>query len=482
MFRGLSCVRAFLFLGVPVRLGAQKAYIPDRTVQKATLHALSRLVCPVALYPATITRPFCSAPTPPSQHHIQASTSKMADEKVEEVPVNDHNMEGDEPKPMETSKEVDAEKKEDEPAQKETMEVGEEGDSTEGRKKAKLTNDEPKAMETGESVGTEKKEEALQKDDVVVAEPRDPLEVRRKAEERLASYGYHFNEKGQLRHKETGEPYQFEVKKGDKAYNQKIYEEVGETIEHYVYSLLETDGGLKRVDIPVDAESTEPKGFIFVSDGVETNPHRLMIIMHGTGVVRAGQWARRIIVNDCLENGTQLPYILRAKKEGYAVVVTNTNLNRAPIPGTEKMGRVRGSETAEDHAVYVWDKFVQPSKAKEVAIVAHSYGGVATVHLLSKRGDEVRDRVKAIAFTDSVHGMRQNALASWMKPRCRNWVTSDKELDTFIRKAADCELVSAGTPTHEYTSPKAFNSVFEYFASKMTPLAPVSHTADSTSQ
>ena len=33
---------------------------------------------------------------------------------------------------------------------------------------------------------------------------------------------------GQLRHIETGEPFLFEVKKGDKAYNQAHYEALGE--------------------------------------------------------------------------------------------------------------------------------------------------------------------------------------------------------------------------------------------------------------
>lgn len=36
----------------------------------------------------------------------------------------------------------------------------------------------------------------------------------------------------------------------------------------------------------------------------------------------------RVIINDCLDNGTQLPYIKRAKEEGYGILVTNTNLNR----------------------------------------------------------------------------------------------------------------------------------------------------------
>lgn len=34
-------------------------------------------------------------------------------------------------------------------------------------------------------------------------------------------------------------------------------------------------------------------------------------------------------MNDNLEKGTQIPYIERAMKEGYGVIVLNTNLNYA---------------------------------------------------------------------------------------------------------------------------------------------------------
>lgn len=35
--------------------------------------------------------------------------------------------------------------------------------------------------------------------------------------------------------------------------------------------------------------------------------------------------------------------------------------------------------------LYLWEKFVQPSKAKNIAIVAHSYGGVSTLHLVNTK-------------------------------------------------------------------------------------------------
>ena len=35
-----------------------------------------------------------------------------------------------------------------------------------------------------------------------------------------------------------------------------------------------------------------------------------------------------------------------------------------------------------EHASYVWKHIVEEAKAKEIYIVAHSYGGIVTVHVV----------------------------------------------------------------------------------------------------
>lgn len=49
-----------------------------------------------------------------------------------------------------------------------------------------------------------------------------------------------------------------------------------------------------------------------MSEDALTNPDKLLVLIHGNGVVRAGQWARRLIINEDLDSGTQIPYIKRA--------------------------------------------------------------------------------------------------------------------------------------------------------------------------
>lgn len=81
--------------------------------------------------------------------------------------------------------------------------------------------------------------------------------------------------------------------------------------------------------------------------------------------------------------GTQLGYIRRAMALGYGVIVLNPNDNkRNGVP-------VRGSETPEKHVLHIWDCVVTRAAAKHIAVVAHSYGGVLTMHLLTERPDSL---------------------------------------------------------------------------------------------
>ena len=61
--------------------------------------------------------------------------------------------------------------------------------------------------------------------------------------------------------------------------------------------MLETRGKLKRFVLTrgdnCSTRSNELESFVFVSDDVFTNEDKLVVLVHGSGVVRAGQWARR---------------------------------------------------------------------------------------------------------------------------------------------------------------------------------------------
>ncbi|KAJ1208607.1 hypothetical protein NDU88_003990, partial [Pleurodeles waltl] len=310
----------------------------------------------------------------------------------------------------------------------------------------------------------------------------------------LEGFEYAFNEKGQLRHITTGEPFVFNFREDLHRWNQKRYEALGEIITKHVYTLLETECNLKKVILPVDASESEPKSFIFMSEDAMTNSDKLMVLIHGSGVVRAGQWARRLIINEDLESGTQIPYIKRAKEEGYAVIVLNPNENYIEVekvkptaqPFTDSFDEpaekrekkekilketkkrrdfyekyrnpqkeketmqvyIRENGSPEEHALYVWDHFISQAAAENVFFVAHSYGGLTFVELMIQREADVRNKVTAVALTDSVHNVwhqeASKAIREWMRENCCNWVSSSEPLDTSVESMLpDCPRVSA---------------------------------------
>ncbi|XP_064452456.1 cotranscriptional regulator ARB2A isoform X14 [Mirounga angustirostris] len=272
-------------------------------------------------------------------------------------------------------------------------------------------------------------------------------------------------------------------------------------ITKYVYELLEKDCNLKKISIPVDATESEPKSFIFMSEDALTNPQKLMVLIHGSGVVRAGQWARRLIINEDLDSGTQIPFIKRAMDEGYGVIVLNPNENYIEVEKpkihvqsssdssdepAEKRERkdkvsketkkrrdfyekyrnpqrekemmqlyIRENGSPEEHAIYVWDHFIARSAAENVFFVAHSYGGLAFVELMIQREADVKSKVTAVALTDSVHNVwHQEAgktIREWMRENCCNWVSSSEPLDTSVESMLpDCPRVSAVPAAQPY--------------------------------
>jgi len=305
----------------------------------------------------------------------------------------------------------------------------------------------------------------------------------------IQDFGYDFNEQGLLRHVKTGEKFHW--------VNQVHYDLLGDLIIPYIQKRMVSDFGMQEVLLPVTEK--ERKGIpehcrnnIFITKDVYENKNKLMLLIQGSGAVRAGQWARALCINDSLETGSIFNYLQRAIQAGYSVVVFNPNLNYATkeplvrpdrsdffkpgkpvIPDPPRM-KIPGSETPPDHTVYVWDHIASKSPAKEIVIVAHSAGGWCTLSLLNSRKKEVLPRLKAIAFTDAVSSVTPRDAAQvrdFLKNNCINWVQSRDPLDTPQPNVGGCICVSSGHEKHEYTSASAINSVFKFLEAKTTQVA-----------
>jgi len=251
---------------------------------------------------------------------------------------------------------------------------------------------------------------------------------------------------------------------------------------------LRTTYNLDEVFLPVDDDDTKQKlqnyqkCNVFLSKNALQVDH-LLLLIQGAGAVRAGQWARALCINENLNIGTIFPYLEKAEKRGWGVIVFNPNLNEFPqsepqvlrksfltqqkqLPPRINYKKIEGNRNYEEHNEYVWKHFVSCSKASTITVVAHSRGGDGILCTLRNHTQEFYKRVAAIAFTDSVHSVNtkeSTEVVKYLKYRTKNWVTSKLPLGTFVREPFnDCTCVSAGHDAHEYTSGTAIEDVFRF--------------------
>ena len=92
-----------------------------------------------------------------------------------------------------------------------------------------------------------------------------------------------------------------------------------------MYNILETEGGLERREVVLEDGSRKerPRSFVFASPGFQEKERLqveklqsspiitalFQVLIHGSGVVRAGQWTRKLIMNEDLDHGSVLPFL-----------------------------------------------------------------------------------------------------------------------------------------------------------------------------
>ena len=414
------------------------------------------------------------------------------DKKVEEkqknkdnLKIDDQNINQQDIKKVEDLKLEEEKEKKEKEIEKDSMvkKENENEKKTENEKEKDLEEKEKEkekekiAMLLKEKEKDQKKEEEAKKDlklkEEKENETKKEKEIKKEKEvsELEEQIDYKYNEKGELLHKQTGE------KCG--RLNYKEYQLVGMYVQKYVETKLIETFNLITLYVPNDnstdftkRDESQAQCKIVTTQDFSTNPKCLMLIQ-GTGAVRLGQWARSVCINDNIYIGSMIPYVEKAIKNKFSVIIYNPN-ERRDFVDDEKI--IKQFRTMEEHSVYVYNNIVKKNEnIKEIYIVAHSMGGSCTVDiLLSNKEDLLSGKIKKIAFTDSVHGEDYKNLGKEgveiFRKISRNYVGSNEPAGTFERDyttsygGVDC--YSSGHPRHEYTSGYAIEEVFKFFNSE----------------
>lgn len=160
-----------------------------------------------------------------------------------------------------------------------------------------------------------------------------------------------------------------------------------------MYHLL-VDAGLQKIFI--HSQKTNALSFVFGSKTNFTNTKKLLLLINGSGAVRAGQWAQSLIINESIEHGSMIAYIKRARQLAYDVLVLNTNENTRMENG--KLVHLHDYE--ESHINTVW-AHLRVHQVDAFCIVAHSAGGHHVMKMVENFPKVFLTKCFGIAFTDS---------------------------------------------------------------------------------
>jgi hypothetical protein len=175
----------------------------------------------------------------------------------------------------------------------------------------------------------------------------------------------------------------------------------------------EKDGSAKKDETntfnPSAPSQSKTTPCVLISEDFFTNSKGCLVLIPGTGTVRAGIWGRNLCITDSIENGTIYDSALWAKKNGYSVISFDPNWYE------DEMTDINGGAF---HCVRAWFEFIL-GKGKEgskkaspspsqLFVWAHSFGGPCFIDCLHHTDDEIlKNRLKSVAFTDSVHFVDQ---------------------------------------------------------------------------
>ncbi|KAJ5079270.1 hypothetical protein M0811_04291 [Anaeramoeba ignava] len=166
--------------------------------------------------------------------------------------------------------------------------------------------------------------------------------TKEEAKKKLKEMGYYYTKEKKLRQIKNDEKFEF--------VNQKHYEELGDLIVEYIYEQLVVEYKMEEIWLPLEKDLKFSENYkenieeselekirtnIFISKEFEKK-EKLMLLICGSGAVRAGQWARSLCINIDLNTGGVFPFLEEAEKQNCGVIIFNPNLTSVLITTKKK--------------------------------------------------------------------------------------------------------------------------------------------------
>lgn len=240
--------------------------------------------------------------------------------------------------------------------------------------------------------------------------------------ESLEELSYYFDGSGTLRHCASNQAV-YEIMSDERRAGE-IDEIVKAAIFHIQMDML-ADLNFKQAHVPIDPRPNEPKearSSVFLSSDWRSNNNLLVVINGGRGV-QPGIWSRDLLIQEGLEMGSMLPVFRRARELEFAVAVLNPFTNNVTVDN--ELFPIRSNSSPDEHTLYVWDNIISRAQAKNVYILAYSFGAKLVTTLIQNREAQVVQRLHGIVFAEGAYRIDANStsplVGNFLKQRAINF-------------------------------------------------------------
>ena len=238
----------------------------------------------------------------------------------------------------------------------------------------------------------------------------------------------------------------------------KLSDEFSDWIHSFVVKKM-LESGLKEIKHP---ENGAP---IYASPNAFNSPKKLLVVIQGTGRVRAGVWSVGVCAYAGLDAGSALSAIREANQRNMEIVILNPNDERNKVFSQRyktNIGMVR-------HTLAIFEDLIIPANPENIFILCHSMGGECTVSVIKKFPEWSIEHIRAIAMTDAcesrvtVDGLK---MRQWCLDHNSNWICSTESPNTSLRDGIASKHFSAGTKDHPLSTSKAWPFIWAFFDNK----------------
>ncbi|KAG6967085.1 hypothetical protein JG688_00006478 [Phytophthora aleatoria] len=265
--------------------------------------------------------------------------------------------------------------------------------------------------------------------------------------ESLEELDYYFDDAGTLRHCRTNQAV-YELMSDERRAGE-LDDIVKAAIFHIQMEML-AELAFKQARVPLDPLPDEPKearSSIFLTSDWRTNSNLLVVVNGGRGA-QPGIWSRDLLIQEGLELGSMLPVMRRATACNFGVAVVNPSTNNVTI-GNDTFP-IRGSSSPDEHMLYVWDNIISRAQARNVYVLAYSFGAKSVVTLIQKREEQVVKRVNALVFAEGAYRIDPSttspAVAQFLKQRAINF-KGDAQISVASGPSTDGKAPPTAAPS-----------------------------------